>query len=308
MFDNVEKLIEGDNEELCRPFSKTEIKEALFQMEHNKAVGPDKIPTEFFQTCWDIIKSDILELFDDLHKGKLDITRLNYGIITLLPKVGDGNKIQQFRPICLFNCIYKWIIKVLTLRISPCAEKLISREQTALMKNRNIMYGIMALHEVIHETKRHGKVRVVLKLDFEKAYDKVDWNFLFDYLNFKGFCDKWIGWIKKVVMGGIVSVKLNNQIGPYFVSHKGVRKGDPLSPIKFNFVVDCLTKMIHNAHTNGLIKGLADNLIHNGVAILQYADDTIICLDNCDESTRNAKLLLYLYEVMSGLKINFMKK
>lgn len=107
--------------------------------------------------------------------------------------------------------------------------------------------------------------------------------------------------------GGTVSVKLNNLMGPYFVSHKGVRQGDPLSPVLFNFVADCLTKMVHNVQQSGTITGLADNLIPKGVAILQYADDIILCLENNIETTRNTKLLLYLYEVMSGLKINFIK-
>lgn len=103
LFENTEKLSENDNENLCRPFLESEIKEALFQMEHNKAAGPDKIPIEFYQTCWDIIKDDILELFNNFYNGNLDVSRLNYGIITLLPKVGDANRIQQFRPICLLN-------------------------------------------------------------------------------------------------------------------------------------------------------------------------------------------------------------
>jgi len=85
-------------------------------MEKNKATGPDKIPIEFYQHCWEIIKEDILEMFGDFHSGKLDVSRLNYGIITLLPKVHEAEKIQQYRPICLLNCLYKWITKVLTLR------------------------------------------------------------------------------------------------------------------------------------------------------------------------------------------------
>lgn len=100
---------------------------------------------------------------------------------------------------------------------------------------------------------------------------------------------------------------MNNQLGTYFVSHKGVRQGDPLSPILFNFAADCLTRMVLKAQSNNLITGLAANLIPNGVAILQYADDTILCLEDDIEKARNVKLLLYLYEAMSGLKINFMK-
>lgn len=94
-------------------------------MERNKAAGPDSIPIDFYQTCWEVIKYDIIELFDDFHKGRLDISRLNYGIITSLPKITNADKMQQVRPICLLNCIYKWITKVLTLRLEKIAEKTI---------------------------------------------------------------------------------------------------------------------------------------------------------------------------------------
>jgi len=102
-------------------------------------------------------------------------------------------------------------------------------------------------------------------------------------------------------------VKINNSIGPYFTSHKGVRQGDPLSPTLFNFVADCLARMVRKALRNDLICGLADNLVDKGVAILQYADDTIVYLKDDLSVARNMKLLLYLYEMTSGLKINFDK-
>ena len=78
-----------------------------------------------------------------------------------------------------------------------------------------------------------------------------------------------------MVTGGTVSVKLNDKMGPYFVSSKGVRQGDPLSPILFNFAADCLARMVRKAQGEGLITGLASNLIPGGVVLLQYADDTI---------------------------------
>jgi len=143
LWDDAPKISSEDNDFLCRPFSEEEIKYVIFQMEHNKAAGPDAIPIEFFQTYWEIIKVDIMEMFEDFHKGKLDVSRFNYGIITLLPKISDASRIQQFRPICLLNCIYKWITKVLTIRLSPYAEKLICKEHTAFMKGRNIMNGMM---------------------------------------------------------------------------------------------------------------------------------------------------------------------
>lgn len=108
-----EKLDEEDNADLCRAFTETEVKEALFAMAHNRAPGPDNIPVEFYHVCWDIMKDDIMLLFEHFHKGELDVQRLNYGVITLLPKTADADKIQQFRPICLLRCPYKLITKVL---------------------------------------------------------------------------------------------------------------------------------------------------------------------------------------------------
>jgi len=121
----------------------------------------------------------------------VDISRINYGIITLLPKIKEANKIQQFRPICLLNCLYKLITKTLTLRLELVADRLIHSNQTAFMKKRNIVSGIMCLHEIIHETKRRKEIGVVLKLDFEKAYDKVNWKLLLECFEKRGFDNKW---------------------------------------------------------------------------------------------------------------------
>lgn len=130
---------------------------------------------------------------------------------------------------------------------------------------------------------------------------------IFSCLKARGFCETWCNWIQQVVAGGTVSVRLNNLTGTYIKSHKGVRQGDPLSPILFNFVPDCLTRMILQAQNSGLIVGLVEHIVPHGIAILQYADDTIICLKHDLEKARNLKLILYLYEMMAGLKINFGK-
>jgi hypothetical protein len=110
-----------------------------------------------------------------------------------------------------------------------------------------------------------------------------------------------------VVSGGTISVKINYLIGPYIKSLKGVRQGEPLSPLLFNFVADGLAKMVHKAQSNGLICGLISHIIDKGIAMLRYADDTIICLKHDLEGARNTKLLVYMYELMAGLKINFHK-
>lgn len=166
------------------------------------------------------------------------------------------------------------------------------------------MDGIMSLHEILHHSYANKKTGIVLKLDFEKAYDKVNWEFLLDCHKMRDFDPKWIAWVKKILVGGTVSVKLNDEVGPYFQSSRG---GDPFSPFFFNLVADCLTKMVLKAQKAGLFRDLATDLISDGIAILQYADDTILCFEDNPKNAIDIKLLLYLFEIMSGLKINFLK-
>lgn len=248
-----------------------------------------------------------MDMFAEFYDGKLDLKRLNYGTITLLQKTKEANKIQQYRPICLLNVIYKIFTKVLMMRLETIMRKIINKSQNAFIKGRNIMDGIMCLHEILHDTKLRKENGVVLKLDFEKAYDKISWKFLKRCFEQRGFDKRWCDWIWAVMTSGTLNVKVNDFLGPYFMCGKGVRQGDPLSPLLFNMTADVLAKMITIAQENNLITGLAVDYVEHGVAVLQYADDTILCLKDEVEVARNTKLLLYLFEEMSGLKINFDK-
>jgi hypothetical protein len=120
-------------------------------MEHNKAPDPDGFPTEFYQVFWGIIKDDLLRLFSDLHRETLDLYSLNFEIITLIPKTQNATKIQQYRPICVLNVIFKIFTKVGTNRLNIVAKKVVSPTRTAFMPGRNIMEGVVILHQTIHE-------------------------------------------------------------------------------------------------------------------------------------------------------------
>jgi hypothetical protein len=111
---------------LTSEFSEQEIKEAVFSMKPNKAPGPDGFPAEFYQQFWETIKGDLMQMFQDLDKGELPLCSLNFGIITLIPKVLHANVIQKYRPICLLNVSYKIFTKVVTNRLSVVADKVVS--------------------------------------------------------------------------------------------------------------------------------------------------------------------------------------
>lgn len=125
--------------------------------------------------------------FDAFNKGELPLFSLNFGTIILLPKCKDAMSIQQYRPICLLNVSFKIFTKVFTNRVSGVASKVIGPYQTAFVTGRNIIEGAVVLHETIHELHRKRIVGVILKLDFEKAYDKIKWTFCTTNITYERF-------------------------------------------------------------------------------------------------------------------------
>jgi hypothetical protein len=89
-----------------------EVHDAIFQMEHNKSPGSDGFPAEFYQHFWGVIKNDLMALFESFQKGDLPLYKLNFGVITLLPKKENATQIQQYRPICLLNVSFKILLKL----------------------------------------------------------------------------------------------------------------------------------------------------------------------------------------------------
>jgi hypothetical protein len=122
----------------------------------------------------------------DFNESRLDLQRLNYGVITLVPKVREANSIKQYRPICLLNVDFKIFPKLLMDRLTPMADKLISMNQTTSITGRNIL-GVVILHEILHGFRKSDRKGVIFKIDFEKAYDKVKWEFVQDVMCRKGF-------------------------------------------------------------------------------------------------------------------------
>ena len=123
----------------------------------------------------------------------------------------------------------------------------------------------------------------------------------------KGFSPKWCRWIEGMISGGSVRIKVNDEIGPYFLTKRGLHQGDSMSPILFNIVADMLALIIKRAKDDGQIRGVVPHLLDDGLSILQYADDTIIFIDHDLEQAKNLKLLLCAFKQLSGLKINFHK-
>jgi hypothetical protein len=121
------RLSDEEAQELIKPFTIKELEGALKDMDVNASPGPDGRPVGFYREFWQEIKLIVLEMLQDLYRGELNLSRLNFGMISLIPKIKEGNTIKQYRPICLLNIDYKWFSKVFTMRLTPFADKLISK-------------------------------------------------------------------------------------------------------------------------------------------------------------------------------------
>jgi hypothetical protein len=123
--------------------------------------------------------------------------------------------------------------------------------------------------------RQHSSKGVLFKINFEKAYDKVRWDFVREVLERKGFPEGWIEQTMATVQGGHVCINKNGQRTQNFRTYQGLRQGDPLSPILFNLVADVLSTLMRKASNQGKLKGVMTHLIPEGITHMQYADDTI---------------------------------
>lgn len=202
------RLSEEDKLDLVKPFTFQEIDEVIKRMKSNTSPGPDGFSVGFYKNMWPKFRVLVKEMLDELHQGSLDTDRLKYGVVTLLPKVLDANTIKQYSPICVQNVIIKILTKTINERVARVADKIISWTQTAFIPRRNILEGCVILHETLHELKRKGEKGVIFKIDFEKAYDRVNWGFLYEVMKKNNFSPELISWVKKFNEGAKVSINI----------------------------------------------------------------------------------------------------
>jgi hypothetical protein len=173
-------VTQEENDFLSAPFSEKEVKEAIFSSYAEGAPGPDGLPFFFYQKFWYILKNDLLSMFEEFHKGGLDLYRLNFAMLTLITKIEDAVNMKNYRPISLINCRFKIFSKVLTTRLGKVSSRLVSHNQSAFIQGRYILESVVVANELVHSVHKSGQPAVILKLDYEKACDRVNWTFLFN--------------------------------------------------------------------------------------------------------------------------------
>ena len=297
-------VTEEHNKELSRPITMEEVTAAVKQLPAGKAPGTDTIPAEFYQALWEEIDSDILhfvtESLDQAHIAE----ELNVSKIALLPKSEDRSRIQNFRPISLLNTPYKIIAKILANRMKPLLHHWILPSQTGFDPNRCILDNVFLAFEAIEWALENKQTLSMLLLDFEKAYDRVNWTFLRAVMERMGFNLGWINQVMALNENASAAVIVNGEQSKTFRLQRSVRQGCPLAPYLFLLTVDVLGQMLQ--HPGCGVKGLIlpDK---SSITNQMFADDTLLFLDGTKDNMDKALAVITRFGAASGAKLNLHK-
>ena len=271
-------------------------------MECNKTPGSDGLPAEFYKVFWNDISDLFLNSINYAYRSsQLSVTQRR-GIIKLIPKKdAEPNLIKNWRPISLLNCDYKIAAKAIANRFKQVIPNIINYDQSGFLKGRFIGENIRLIDGIIKYTAAKNIPGLLLFLDFEKAFDTVEWSFLPKTLQCYNFWQSAINW--KLFYHNTESCILNNGWSSnFFKLERGVRQGCPLSPYLFILCVEILAETIRQ---NKNIKGIKIN--EQEVKISQYADDTTLILDRSPASLTTSLQILDFFSEISGLRLNSKK-
>jgi hypothetical protein len=231
---------------LLNPVTEIEVKDALFSMDPYKAPGPDGFQPVFFRNYWKIVSKDVWTLVHSAFASGYIEPKLTETLIVPIPKVDVPKCLKDFRPISLCNVLLKLISKILVQRIRPFLNDLIGPLQSSFIPNRGTTDNDLVAQEIVHYMhKKKGKYScIMIKIDFEKAYDSVDWGFLELTLTEFGFPSRIINLIMSGITSSTLALKWNNEKLEDFHPSRGLRQGDPLSPYLFLLCIEKLALLI----------------------------------------------------------------
>lgn len=286
-----------------------EVKDALFSMNSYKAPGPDGFQAVFFKSYWNVIANDVFDLVNKAFSTGCIDNHLAETLIIPIPKIDDPSTLKDFRPINLCNVLLKLISKILVKRVRPYLDTFIGPLQSNFILNRGTADNALIAQEIVHFMhKKKGKAgHLMFKIDFEKAYDRVDWNFLKLTLNEFGFPNRIIELIMNCITSSSLTVKWTKEKLESFSPQRGLRQGDPLSPYLFVLCMEKLALLIQEKIDNRQWQPIKVSKHGPTISHLFFADDCPMFTRAKASQVRVVKEVLHTFCVASGMKVNLHK-
>ncbi|WMV37024.1 hypothetical protein MTR67_030409 [Solanum verrucosum] len=208
---DVQGITLEEQEWLERAFEEEEVLEGIKMCAAGKAPGTEGYTMAFFQAFWDTIKGDLMQTFHRFHSMQKFEKSFNVTFVALIPKKVGVNDLRDFRPICLVLEVYKIRAKQLSERLKKVMSRLINNHQMAFVKGRQIMDAALIASELIDTRIRDDVPGVMCKLDIEKAYGYLNWNYLINTLRQMGFGVRWLKWIEFCIKTTMFSILINGK-------------------------------------------------------------------------------------------------
>ena len=213
----------------------------------------------------------------------------------------------DYRPIALCTVFYKIISKLLSRRLQPVLQEIISENQSAFVPKGAITDNVLITHEVLHYLKKSDAKKrcfMAVKTDMSKAYDRIEWDFIKLVMEEMGFHPKWVQWIMQCITTVSYSFLLNGVAQGSVTPQRGIRQGDPLSPYLFILCSEVLSGLCSKAQQDGSLPGVRVGLGIPRINHLLFADDTMFFCKSDSKSCSVLMKILHRYESVSGQKIN----
>ena len=289
-------LNENDQSRCDGILSKDECEVAIKGLKKNKSPGLDGITAEFYQKFGGLIIDILINSFNESYTNIELSGSQRQSILSLIYKKNEKERLSNYRPITIANTDYKILAFILSNRVHKILDKIISTDQSGFMKKRFIGHNIRLIQDVIDYAQRHKTKGLLLFLDFEKAFDSVEWPTMLKILRKFNFGDSFITWVKTLYKNPILRVKNNGHISDTFSISRGIKQGCPLSALLFILVVEILSLRIKE---NPNIQGFKVQVgaIEKEFKISQYADDGTLLLhdiNQIDEAIRQINALVKL--------------
>ena len=286
--------------DLDSPITLQELTKAVQQLPRDKTPGRDGLPIEFYDTFWDSISHHYLDYINEAYLHGFKDSR-NKGLIKILYKdKGDPKDLQNYRPISLLNCDLKILTKTLANRLKTVLPTIIHKTQTAV-DGRKIDYTIHMLRDLIQLAENENLAAGFVFLDQEKAFDRVDHDFLFAVMKKFKFGNIFIKWLKQLYKNATTTILINGYETGTIPLLRGVRQGCPISSLLYVLVIEILgLQLRQNENLVGFQIG-GEKIIS-----LHYADDAVIVMKQ-NRCFKEVFKELADYEKATGAKVNMSK-
>ncbi len=295
----IPNVLNTSQKTMCDEYiTEKEIKKVVDNLKIGKSPGCDGLTTEFYKKYWPVIKDLYMDMIQETYRlGELPYT-LRKAILALLFKKGDTTLLKNYRPISLTNYDYKILCFALANRLQKVLSDIIHEDQTGYIKGRYIGTNARLLEDYFEHCESFNIPGILLMLDFEKAFDSIEWNFMTSVLSKFNFGEGFIRWVKILYKNPIISIKNNGWLSQDIKLERGVRQGCPLSALLFVLAVEIMAIEIRK---NKNIKGFQCG--NEEIKDSLYADDTTLLLSSI-ESLNEAINTINKFSRVAGPKLN----